>query len=137
VLIATPINLVALARTVASFWRQEKVAEEAREIGKLGKELFERLSVAAGHLKRVGGGLTSAVDNYNKFVASFEGRVLVTGRKFRDLNIETGGKDIEEVPAVEVLAREATPELLPELLVAPEEKISPSPLGEGLGVGCD
>ncbi|SDC95612.1 DNA recombination protein RmuC [Sphingomonas sp. YR710] len=116
VLIATPINLVALARTVASFWRQEKVAEEAREIGKLGKELFERLSVAAGHLKRVGGGLTSAVENYNKFVASFEGRVLVTGRKFRDLNIETGGKDIDEVVAVEVLAREAGPELL----VAPQ-----------------
>lgn len=117
VLIATPINLVALARTVASFWRQEKVAEEAREIGKLGKELFERLAVAAGHLKRVGGGLTSAVDNYNKFVASFEGRVLVTGRKFRDLNIETGGKDIEEVAAVEVLAREVAPDLL----MAPEE----------------
>lgn len=116
VLIATPINLVALARTVASFWRQEKVAEEAREIGRLGKELFERLAVAAGHLKRVGGGLTSAVDNYNKFVASFEGRVLVTGRKFRDLNIETGGKDIEEVAVVEVLAREVGPDLL----MAPE-----------------
>jgi DNA recombination protein RmuC len=112
VLIASPINLVALARTVASFWRQEKVAEEAREIGRLGKELFERLSVAAGHLKKVGGGLNSAVDNYNKFVASFEGRVLVTGRKFRDLNIETGGKDIDEVAAVESLARDAGLELL-------------------------
>ncbi|TZG24618.1 DNA recombination protein RmuC [Sphingomonas montanisoli] len=111
VLIATPINLVALARTVASFWRQEKLAEEARSIGQLGKEMFERLSVAATHLKRVGGGLNSAVDNYNKFVSSFEGRVLVTGRKFRELNIETGGKEIEEVPAIEALAREpAAPE---------------------------
>jgi DNA recombination protein RmuC len=107
VLIASPINLVALVRTVASVWRQEKLAEEAREIGRLGKEMFERLSVAATHLKRVGGGLNSAVDNYNKFVASFEGRVLVTGRKFRELNIETGGKDIEDVPAVEALARDA------------------------------
>ncbi|RVT94367.1 DNA recombination protein RmuC [Sphingomonas crocodyli] len=106
VLIATPINLVALARTVASFWRQEKLAEEARAIGQLGKEMFERLSVAATHLKRVGGGLNSAVDNYNKFVSSFEGRVLVTGRKFRELNIETGGKEIEEVAAVEALARD-------------------------------
>ncbi len=116
VLIATPINLVALARTVASFWRQEKVAEEARQIGQLGKEMYERLAVAAGHLKRVGGGLNSAVDNYNKFVASFEGRVLVTGRKFRDLDIETGGKDIDDVAAVESLARE--PAL--DLLVAPD-----------------
>jgi DNA recombination protein RmuC len=131
VLIASPINLVALARTVASFWRQEKVAEEAREIGRLGKELFERLSVAAGHLKKVGGGLTSAVENYNRFVSSFEGRVLVTGRKFRDLNIETGGKDIEEVPAVESLARTSAPELL----VAPETSSNPSLSREGKGVG--
>jgi len=116
VLIATPINLVALARTVASVWRQEKMAEEAREIGKLGKEMFERLSVAATHLKRVGGGLNSAVENYNKFVASFEGRVLVTGRKFRDLNIETGGKELEELPAVETRASEP----VVEMLAAPE-----------------
>lgn len=117
VLIATPINLVALARTVASFWRQEKVAEEARAIGLLGKEMFERLSVAATHLKRVGGGLNNAVEHYNKFVASFEGRVLVTGRKFRDLNIETGGKEVDELPVVETRASEPTVDLL----VAPEQ----------------
>jgi len=116
VLIATPINLVALARTVASVWRQEKMADEARQIGQLGKEMFERLSVAATHLKRVGGGLNSAVENYNKFVASFEGRVLVTGRKFRDLNIETGGREIEEAPAIETRASEP----VSDLLVAPE-----------------
>ena len=117
VLIATPINLVALARTVASVWRQEKMAEEARQIGQLGKEMFERLSVAATHLKRVGGGLNSAVENYNRFVASFEGRVLVTGRKFRDLNIETGGKEIEEAAAIETRASEPAIDLL----AAPDE----------------
>lgn len=112
VLIATPINLVALARTIASVWRQEKMAEEARAIGRLGKEMHERLYTAAQHLRRVGGGLNSAVENYNKFVASFEGRVLVTGRKFRDLNIETGDKDIEEMPAVETRASEGSLDLL-------------------------
>ena len=120
VLIATPINLVALARTVASVWRQEKMAEEARQIGALGKEMFERLSVAATHLKRVGGGLNSAVENYNKFVASFEGRVLVTGRKFRDLNIETGGKEIEEASAIETRASEP----VVDLLASPEDEAS-------------
>lgn len=115
VLIATPINLVALARTVASVWRQEKMAEEARAIGRLGKEMFERLSVAATHLKRVGGGLNSAVENYNKFVASFEGRVLVTGRKFKELNVETGDKEIEEIAAIETRASEPIVELLPGL----------------------
>lgn len=116
VLLATPTNLVAIARTVASVWRQEKLAEEAQQIGALGKEMYERLVTAAGHLKRVGGGLNSAVDNYNKFVASFEGRVLVTGRKFRELNIETGSKEIEAIESVDTLARLPT-----ELLPSPEE----------------
>ncbi|WP_419827505.1 DNA recombination protein RmuC [Sphingomonas sp.] len=105
VLLAAPTNLVALARTVAGVWRQEKLAQDARRIADLGKEMHERLCVAAGHLKRVGGGLNSAVENYNKFVSSFDGRVLVTGRKFRDLNVDTGDREIEPPIPVEALAR--------------------------------
>jgi DNA recombination protein RmuC len=105
VLLATPTNLVAIARTVAAVWRQEKLALEARQIGVLGKEMYDRLSAAAGHLRKVGTGLSTAVNNYNSFVSSFESRVLVTGRKFRDLNIETGGREIETAPPVETLAR--------------------------------
>jgi len=113
VLLATPTNLVAIARTVASVWRQEKLAEEAKAIGALGKEMYDRLAVAAGHLRRVGTGLNSAVDNYNKFVSSFEGRVLVSARRFRELNVETGAKELESVEAVEALAREPAADLLP------------------------
>ncbi|MFD1950594.1 DNA recombination protein RmuC [Sphingomonas arantia] len=105
VLLATPTNLIAIARTVSAVWRQEKLAAEAQQIGELGKEMYDRLAVAAGHLKTVGGGLSTAVNNYNKFVSSFEGRVLVTGRKFRDLNIETGSKAIEDSVPVEALPR--------------------------------
>ena len=104
-LLATPTNLIAIARTVAAVWRQEKLAKEARQIGELGKELYERLAKAAQDMKRVGGGLTTAVNNYNTFVASFEGRSLVTARKFRDLNIEPGAREIEVVPPVEALPR--------------------------------
>jgi len=105
VLLATPTNLIAIARTVAAVWRQERLATEARKIGELGKELYDRLAKAAGDLRKVGGGLTSAVNNYNAFVSSFESRTLVTARKLRDLNIEPGAREIEEVTPVEVLAR--------------------------------
>lgn len=105
VLLATPTNLIAIARTVAAVWRQEKMAKEARQIGELGKELYDRLAKAASDLRKVGGGLTSAVNNYNSFVSSFETRALVTARKFRDLNIDTGMRDLDEVPPVEALAR--------------------------------
>ena len=113
VLLATPTNLVAICRTVASVWRQEKLAEEAQAIGQLGKELYERLAVAAGHLKKLGNGLNSAVNHYNSFVSSFEGRVLVTGRKFRDMNIEAGSREIELVEGVDTLAKEPQVEALP------------------------
>jgi DNA recombination protein RmuC len=105
VLLATPTNLIAIARTVAAVWRQERLAKEARQIGELGKELYERLAKAADDLRKVGGGLATAVNNYNSFVASFEGRSLVTARKFRDLNIEPTRRDIEVLAPVEALPR--------------------------------
>lgn len=105
VLLATPTNLVAIARTVAGVWRQEKMAAEAKQIGQLGKEMYDRLAVAGEHLKRMGSGLGSAVGNYNKFVGSFERNVMATGRKFAELNIETGKKELEPVAEVEALPR--------------------------------
>ena len=121
VLLATPTNLIAIARTVSAVWRQERLAKEARQIGELGKELYDRLAKAAGDLRKVGGGLTSAVNNYNSFVASFESRTLVTARKLRDLNIEPGARDIEEVAPVEALARYGdTPKLIEDLGEAAE-----------------
>ena len=118
VLLATPTNLIAIARTVAAVWRQEKMAKEARQIGELGKELYDRLAKAASDLRKVGGGLTSAVNNYNSFVSSFESRALVTARKFRDLNIDTGMRELEEVSPVEALARYGDDDVLPVDVVA-------------------
>src|SRR3546814_19361774 len=59
VLLATPTNLIAIARTVAAVWRQEKLASEAKAIGALGKEMYDRLAVVSGHLRKVGTGLTT------------------------------------------------------------------------------
>lgn len=113
VLLATPTNLIAIARTVAAVWRQEGLAREAKQIGQLGKEMYDRLAVAAGHLKTVGSGLTTAVNNYNKFVGSFDRNVMSTARKFQELNIETGKRELEDVPPVETLARQPDTESLP------------------------
>ena len=105
VLLATPTNLIAIARTVAAVWRQERLAKEAAEIGRLGKEMHDRLAKVADDLRKVGAGLNSAVNNFNSFSNSFNGRLMVTGRKFRDLNIETGARELEDVSPVEALAR--------------------------------
>ena len=105
VLLATPTNLVAIARTVAMVWKQDTIAREAVEIGKAGGELYDRLATAAEHLKRVGSGLESAVGNYNKFVGSFERNVLTAGRRLRDKGIEIGKREIEDVPLIEAAPR--------------------------------
>lgn len=105
VLLATPTNLVAIARTVAQVWRQDGLAKEAQEIGRMGAELYDRLATAAEHLKRVGGGLESAVNNYNKFVGSFERNVLSSGRRLADKGVEIGKRVIEDVPLVEAAPR--------------------------------
>jgi DNA recombination protein RmuC len=105
VLLATPTNLVAIARTVAMVWNQDKLTQEAREIGRIGAELYDRIAVAAEHLKRVGGGLESAVSNYNKFVGSFERNVLSAGRRLKEKGIEIGKRELEDVPLVEAAPR--------------------------------
>lgn len=130
VLLATPTNLVAIARTVAQVWRQDRMATEAREIGRMGAELHDRLAKAAEHLKRMGGGLESAVNNYNKFVGSFERNVLSSGRRMADKGLEIG-KEIEEVPLVEAAPRYTAEDVQeparPGLVGAGEEEESASP----------
>ena len=107
VLLATPTNLIAIARTVAAVWRQERLAKEARQIGELGKELYDRLAKALGDLRVVGSGLNTAVKNFNAFASSLESRALVSARKLKDLNIEPGAREIEAIPPVELLASHA------------------------------
>lgn len=105
VLLATPTNLIAIARTVAAVWRQEDIAHNARKIGELGKELYERIAKVDTHMRALGNSLENSVKNYNKFVGSFESRVLVTARKFRELNIETKEHEIKEPPMLEIMPR--------------------------------
>ncbi|HEU0065967.1 MAG TPA: DNA recombination protein RmuC [Sphingomonas sp.] len=108
VLLATPTNLIAIARTVAAVWSQEKMAQQAREIGTLGKELYSRLATMSGHVARLGKNLDTAVSAYNAFVGSIETQVLTSARRFESLNIDTGGKSIDTPPVVEQSARPLT-----------------------------
>ncbi len=105
VLLATPTNLIAIARTVSAVWKQEKMAGQAREIAELGKELYARLATMGGHVGRVGKNLDTAVSAYNALVGSLESQVMSQAKRFEDLGIETGGKVIDTLPVVEQVTR--------------------------------
>jgi DNA recombination protein RmuC len=90
VILASPTTLVALLRTVAATWQQETVAESAREVHALGRELYERIGKVGDHLAKLGRSLTSSVGAYNEAVGSLETRVLVTARKLEEHGIGPG-----------------------------------------------
>jgi DNA recombination protein RmuC len=114
VLIATPTTLIALLKAVAYGWRQEVLAENAQEICDLGKELYKRLSDLSVHFGDVGTRLTKAVESYNKAVGTLESRVLVSARRFHQLETTAGYEPIAGPVQVEVHARQLqASELLP------------------------
>jgi DNA recombination protein RmuC len=107
VLLATPTNLVAIAKTVASIWRQERLAEAAQEIATLGKELHSRLGTMNEHMTRVGKNLATANSAYNQMVGSFESQVLTQAKRFETLGAGSA-KTLDTPPMVEIAPRPLT-----------------------------
>ena len=126
VVIASPTTLISLLRAVACGWRQEALAENARQISELGQELHKRLSDLGGHLNKLAKGLSSATQAYNQAIGTLESRVLVSARKFKELGAAGPGAEIQELPQIET-----TPRVLqsPEL-VAPADPAGQSPENE-------
>jgi DNA recombination protein RmuC len=99
VLVATPTTLIALLKAVAYGWRQERVTQNAVEISRLGREIYDRLTTLAEHFANVGTALNRATLCYNQAIGTLESRVLVSARRLKEKR-ETAA---EELPAPEPL----------------------------------
>ncbi|MBA3646143.1 MAG: DNA recombination protein RmuC [Gemmatimonadaceae bacterium] len=112
VILASPTTLIALLKSCAYGWRQEKLAANAAEISKLGQDLYDRISKLADHFARIGKSLGDSVKAYNDAIASVEGRVLVTARKFHELGAVSDGEIPEGLPVERVVREVSASELL-------------------------
>jgi DNA recombination protein RmuC len=122
VVLSTPTTLIALLRTVAYAWTQEALADKARDIHELGRELYDRLGSMGAHLDKLGRSLTSAVASYNKAVGSLETRVLVSARRFAEM--EVSDRDLDSPAPVSESARPLTAAELMEIVADPPEPLS-------------
>ncbi|MHB1090944.1 MAG: DNA recombination protein RmuC [Ilumatobacteraceae bacterium] len=110
VLIASPVNLLALLLAVAKGWQAFQIAEHAEKIAQLGKELYERVDTVLEHVDKTGRGLETAIKAYNSMVGSMESRVLPTLRKFKETGIAVG--EVEDLKAIDTAPRQlSAPEL--------------------------
>jgi DNA recombination protein RmuC len=119
VLIATPTNLIALARTVAQIWRQERLGETARQIALLGQDLYKRMVTLGERVVDLGKSLDRSVGSYNRFVATLEGSVLPHARKFSELGVEGSDAVIPDASPSEQAVR--LPSGGRDLLLAPSD----------------
>jgi DNA recombination protein RmuC len=120
VIVASTINMLALAKIMAGMWRQEALAAQAQEVAEVGKELYKRLSVMGGHVAKLGRNLGLATGAYNDFVGSLESQVLTQAKRFEALKVETSGKAIEPMPVID-----ATPRPLTKLATTVQDDESP------------
>jgi DNA recombination protein RmuC len=106
-----------MLRAAAFGWKQEAIAREVQQVGALGHKLYERLAKLGEHVMTLGGALTKSVQSYNAMIGSLEGRVLVTARRLKELNV-TGDSigDIPELEHIEAVTRELQAEELREAI---------------------
>lgn len=101
IILATPSSLIAILRAISFSWKQDAISKNAKDIAKLGSELYDRLNVVCQHWTKLGKNLNSSVEAYNMAISSLESRALVTAKKLKDLgSISSEITDLEKLDAV-------------------------------------
>ncbi|RMB62224.1 DNA recombination protein RmuC [Tessaracoccus antarcticus] len=126
IMLACPGTLIPMLHIVAHGWKQAGLAESAAEVTRLGRELHERISTMGEHFDKLGRSINSTVGHFNKAVGTLESRVMVTARKFRDLQVTDS--DLQQLTAVDTSTRDV---VVPEMLEYHDPRTELSLLDDG------
>jgi DNA recombination protein RmuC len=108
---------MGLLRVVMYGWQQQKIADEAKTVATLGSDLYRRVSIFGDHITKLGRSLGTAVERYNDAVGSLDQGILPVLRKFKDLQVPTGGKELPDAAALDSTPRlVSAPELQPDFV---------------------
>jgi DNA recombination protein RmuC len=122
VLIASPVNLLALLLTIAKGWQSHQLDENAEKVAKLAKEMYERVGFVLDHVVKMGNNLKTVNISYDAMIGSMEQNLLVTMRRFKELGVVQENEPMETLKAIDRVPREVK---------APEAaQIPPAPIGE-------
>ena len=122
VLIASPVNLLALLLTIAKGWQSHQLEENAEKVAKLAKEMYDRVGVMFGHVKKMGTNLKTANESYDQMIGSMEQNLLVTMRRFKELGVIQENEPLVELTTLGRVPRE---------MKAPEaQQLPPAAAGE-------
>jgi DNA recombination protein RmuC len=124
ILMATPTTLIGLLWAAHHGWREERIAESAREIAESARELHRRLGRFVEPLAKVGRQLDSAITAYNEAVGSFDHRVIPQVRRIEQAGASSD-REVLAPSAVETTARTVTARLEPD----PGEPATDRPTG--------
>ena len=97
VLLASPMNLLAMLLTIAKGWQAVKINEQADQVRAEAEELYTRSQTMLNHVVTLGNGLTTANNAYDSLVGSIQGRLLVTLRNFKAMGAIQENAPLEEV----------------------------------------
>jgi DNA recombination protein RmuC len=121
VVLAGPVNLVAVARTVGALRDQARLAKDAADIAKLGRELYDSIRLMGNNFAAVQKSLEATVGNWNRLVSQAEARVVTRARKLKDMGAATGLDDLPELaPVAQVPMLPSASELAVVVLPAPD-----------------
>lgn len=103
IVICSPLLLLCYLRAFANGWRIQKQQENAEEVARRGRMLYERLQSFFIVLGKVGKYLNHTVERFNDTIAKMD-NLLVPGRELGKLLGLNG--DLDNVDAIDTLARD-------------------------------